>query len=128
VSRNDDTLDKNDLETILKVNAKSIELLTETSDQYEEIIKRMADIEDNEQAIKSDLQMIKGDIAIIKEEVKEEIKEMRIDVAIIKELKGGIKKEIEDIQKTQFKILLLISTGVVNLIVTIISLLASWKH
>lgn len=87
----DGALQKSDIETIIKVNSKAIELQGEVSDQYEEIVSSLSDIKDKQ------------------EEIDEKLVE--------------INKEIKDIGKTQFKILLLISSGIISVIVQIISLL-----
>lgn len=87
----DEFLQKSDVETIIEVNKKAIELQTETSDQYEEMI-------DHAHEMKK-----------LQEKNSEDIAE--------------IKKEVKDINKTQFKILLLLSSGIISLIVQIAVLL-----
>jgi chromosome segregation ATPase len=87
----DSVLQKSDIETIIKVNSKAIELQGEVSDQYEEVISSLSEIKN---------------------------KQEDIDDRIIE-----INKEIKDIGKTQFKILLLISSGIISVIIQVISLL-----
>lgn len=95
-----DALQKSDLNTIIEVNNKAIELQTEVSDQYEEIIS----------SVKTNTETL--DSFILQQNViNENIKE--------------INREIKEINKLQFKIMILISTGIVSLIVQIASLI---KH
>ena len=82
-------IDKSDLDTILKVNNKAIEIQSEISEQYETIV------EDSE-------------------DIKKEIK-------TIGERMSEMKTEIKEINKSQFKILVLLSAGVLNLIVQILA-------
>lgn len=82
-------IDKSDLETILKVNNKAIEIQSEISEQYETIVE--------------DADSIKKKIETIGERMVE------------------MKSEIKEINKSQFKILVLLSAGVLNLIVQILA-------
>ena len=81
--------DRTDLETILKVNNKAIEIQSEISEQYETIVE--------------DADSIKKKIETIGEKMVE------------------MKGEIKEINKSQFKILVLLSAGVLNLIVQILA-------
>lgn len=90
-NRNDNILEKSDIETIIKVNNKAIELQTEISDQFEDVISLVKKTND--------------EINRVSDDVKD------------------IKKEITDLNKLQFRILLLLSSGVISLLVQIIILL-----
>jgi hypothetical protein len=87
---NDNFLDRSDLETILKVNNKAIEIQTEIFEQYETVVE--------------DADFIKKKTLSIDEKLAE------------------IKTEIKEINKSQFKILVLLSAGVINLVVQIVSI------
>lgn len=90
-NKEDAILQKSDLDTIIKVNNRAIELQTEISEQYEEIISYM------------------GKVSEKQEKLIEDIKE--------------IKKEIYEINKSQFKLILLLSSGIVSLIIQVLVLL-----
>lgn len=96
--RNLNGLDKSDIDTIIKVNNKAIELQTEVSDQYEELISNFSD------------------------NLSSTEKSQDIQTKILDEIKE-IKKEVVDINKLQFRILLLLSTGMISLIIQVITLL-----
>jgi hypothetical protein len=91
--KNNDTLQKSDLETIIKVNNKSIELHTEISEQYETIIEAT-------------------------ETIVKAVNESQCNKSDIQEIKA----EIKEINKTQFKIWILLTSGIASLIIQIISL------
>jgi division protein CdvB (Snf7/Vps24/ESCRT-III family) len=91
-------LQKSDFDTILQVNQKAIELQTETSEQYETII------DSNHDATRA-LEKLEDRLDKVFDEI------------------NMIKKDINEINKLQFKVLLLISSGVVSLLIQIIILL-----
>lgn len=92
--KDEETLQKADIDTILSVNKKAIELYTENSEQNEEIIEYLSSI--------------KGDTKTLVEKQKE------------------MADEIKTIEKAQFKLLVLLGSGVVSLVLQLIQLLA--KH
>lgn len=87
----DSALQRSDIETIIKVNSRAIELQGEVSDQYEEIISSLSDVKDTQERIQED--------------------------------NDEIKKEIKDISKAQFKIQILLTSGIVSVIIQIFTLL-----
>ena len=91
--KNDNLLDKSDLDTILQVNNKAIEIQNAISEQYETIV--------------DDSDHVKKKVISIEEKISE------------------MKLEIKEINKSQFKILVLLSAGVINLVVQIVSMI---KH
>ena len=92
--RDEEILQKADIDTILSVNKKAIELYTENSEQNEEIIEYLS-------SIKSDTK---------------ELVEKQKDIA----------NEIKTIERAQFKLMVLLGSGIVSLIIQFIQLLA--KH
>ena len=93
-SYNENELEKSDLITILEVNKKLVELLVETSSQFEDIISKI-------------------------EYCEKHISDVKVDI------KEKIISDIKEINNNQFKILILLSTGVISLIIQIITML---KH
>src|SRR5215469_14981299 len=91
-------LRKEDLELVLKVNEKAIEVQTEISDQFEEIINYG---EDNNGLLK---------------EILAENKRFKEDL-------DKLHKDMKEMKDTQFKIYLLLATGIVSLIIQVISIL-----
>lgn len=59
---NENILEKSDLETIIKVNNKAIELQTETNEQYEEVISKLNIEAEKTKNVKEDITEIKKDI------------------------------------------------------------------
>jgi chromosome segregation ATPase len=94
----DGTFNKSDMETIIKVNNKAIELQNETSEQYEEMIS-------------------------LEEKNAEKIEKLEDEISDLKKMSEKIEKGIEEISKTEFKILILLTSGIVSLIMQIVSLL-----
>lgn len=95
---NGSLLEKSDLYTIIQVNNKAIEIQSEITSQYEEVIESLETVSDSNNKI------------------VDKIAEIKLD-------HKDIKADIKEINKTQFKILVLLSAGVLNLIVQIISML-----
>jgi hypothetical protein len=100
-SFDDEILHKSDMEEVISVNTKAIELHTEISEQNEEVISLLGNLN------------TKMDKIIIHQDS-------------IGEKQREIYKEVKDIERNQFKVLILLSTGIVSLIIQLISLLA--KH
>lgn len=94
----DGTFNKSDMETIIKVNNRAIELQNETSEQYEEIIS-------------------------LEEQNASKIEKLEDEVSDLKKMTEKVEKGIEEISKTEFKILILLTSGIVSLIMQIVSLL-----
>jgi len=86
-----DTLQRADIDTIIQVNNKAIELQTEISDQYEEIISTVESMSHTNHKI------------------LDEVREMN--------------KEIKEINKLQFKIMLALGSGFVSLIIQVLYML-----
>lgn len=84
-------LSKSDLETILQVNNKAIEIQNDIAEQYENIV-------DNTDAIVKSIDNIDNNIS-------------------------EIKKEMKDINKEQYRMMILLSSGIISLIVQIITML-----
>lgn len=93
-----DKLDRSDLDEVLKVNAKAIEISNQISDQYEELLDRNTHLSNK----------------------IDQLLESRVE---IKEIHNELKIELKEIKKTSDKILLLLGTGVISLIAQIITLL-----
>lgn len=83
-------LQKSDIETIIQVNNKAIELQNEISDQYEDILSTMTRISMRQDNIERDI--------------------------------VEIRKESKEIAKTQFKVLVILSSGIVSLIFQIFNM------
>lgn len=92
--RDEETLQKADIDTILSVNKKAIELYTENSEQNEEIIECLSSIKN--------------------------------DTKTLAEKQKDMADEIKTIERAQFKLLVLLGSGVVSLVLQLIQLLA--KH
>ena len=88
-----DILQRGDIDTIIEVNNKAIELHSEISDQYEEIISAQNKLMISQGKIDDDIR--------------------------------SIKKDMDELNKNQFKIILLLSTGIISLI---IQLVAAFRH
>jgi hypothetical protein len=85
-----DNINKKDLEIILEVNKKAIEIETEMVDQNEEIINLLTENKDNQELV-----------------------DEKLDKII---------KQCEDINKDLFKIQVLFLTGLLSLVVQVISI------
>lgn len=86
-----DIVQRGDIDTIIEVNNKAIELYSEIADQYEEIISGQSKL------------------LLSQTKIDEDIK--------------SIKKDMDELNKSQFKIILLLSTGIVSLIIQLVSAL-----
>jgi predicted nucleic acid-binding Zn-ribbon protein len=93
MDKRDRDAQRGDIDTILEVNKKAIELHTEISDQYEEIIATQNKMIASQTKIDDDIK--------------------------------AIKKDMDELNKSQFKIILLLSTGIISLI---IQLVAAFRH
>lgn len=97
-----DHINKKDLEVILEVNKKAIELETEMVDQNEEIIKVLLELKEKQVDLETSFTEIEETLSKMDEEIKEDITE---------------------INKNLFKIQVLFITGLLSLIVQIIQMI-----
>lgn len=91
-------LQMSDIDTIIKVNNKAIELQTETSEQYEEILAAIS-------------------------EINIKVENIKIKQDNLEDYTFEIKKLLTELEKAQFKLYVLLSSGIVSLIIQFAMLL-----
>lgn len=96
------SISKNEIDTILQVNKNAIELQTQTSNQYEEII---SELDDNKANTEINTKML--------DKVKEDVSE--------------VKKSTQEIKESIFKLNVLVASGLFSLILNIIQFLLTLK-
>lgn len=96
------SISKNEIDTILQVNKNAIELQTQTSNQYEEII---SELDDNKKNTEGNSKLL--------DKVKEDVSE--------------VKKSTQEIKESIFKLNVLVASGLFSLILNIIQFLLTLK-
>lgn len=106
---NNKQLDKDDIDLLLEVNKKAIELQTEISNQYEEIIDALEEMDDETSQNKDNI-----------EKIIEVNKNLRDDF-------DKLSKDIKEIKDSMFKTGVLISAGIVSIIIQIVEIFLHFK-
>jgi ABC-type transporter Mla subunit MlaD len=122
-------INKRDLDIILEVNKKSIEIETEVAGQNEEIIELLQETIEYSKETDKKATQISGDVKTLVDignNVSSKTKD--IDDAVdafdkkIAEMSSSINKKIDDLQKDIFQIKILFSSGLISLAVQIIQM------
>lgn len=113
-------LDKKDVELLLEVNKKAIELQTETSSQYEDLIEGLEAIEKENRDNRTDIIKIKEIASELDETVSDLKKEMKSDIE-------KLDSKLKEIKDSMFKTGVLISAGIISLVVQIIEIFIHFK-
>lgn len=118
--REDDSLSRSDLDAIIDVNKRAIELQIEVAAQNEKVI------EDIEESIKIGSDIKRDTESTLKElsTLKTDIKEYKKDVT---DKIDEVKKKVDELDKSQFKIYALLTTGAIAIILQIIQIIIGWK-
>ncbi len=106
---NNKQLDKDDIDLLLEVNKKAIELQTEIANQYEEIIDALEEMDDETAHNKDNIEKI---------------------IEVNKNLKDDfdkLSKDIKEIKDSMFKTGVLISAGIVSIIIQIVEIFLHFK-
>lgn len=106
---NNKQLDKDDIDLLLEVNKKAIELQTEISNQYEEIIDAIEEMDDETSQNKVNLEKL---------------------IDINKDFEIGLEKlskDVKEIKDSMFKTGVLVSAGIVSIIIQIIEIFLHFK-
>lgn len=127
VKRDDESLSKSDLDAIIEVNKKAIEVQVEVAAQNEKVIE---DLEENIQLshnLKRDTESTLRELSSLKTEMKEHKSDVveKIDDAV--EKIDDVKKKVEELDKSQFKIYAILTTGAIAIILQIIQLFLGLK-
>ena len=113
--RNNSDLQRSDLDTIIEVNNKAIELHTEVADAYETIIEKIDESTTHQGKILNEIEAFDERLETQQNKIEERVDEIKDEVKYIKE-------EIKEINKSQFRIQVLLVSGVLSVIAQIISL------
>lgn len=113
-------LDKKDVELLLEVNKKAIELQTETSSQYEDLIEGLEAVEKENRDNRTDIIKIKEIASELDETVSDLKKEMKSDIE-------KLDSKLKEIKDSMFKTGVLISAGIISLVVQIIEIFIHFK-
>lgn len=108
-------LDRRDLDLILEVNRKSVELETLAASQNEDIICELKEIADSSKLV---LDLIKEE-STVHDNSREKI---NIKVDSFDEKLDTIIKKFNDFDKSLFEIKILFATGVIGLIIQVVQL------
>ena len=106
---NNKQLDKDDIDLLLEVNKKAIELQTEISNQYEEIIDAIEEMDDETSQNKVNL-----------EKLIDTNKDFEIGLE-------KLSKDVKEIKDSMFKTGVLVSAGIVSIIIQIIEIFLHFK-
>jgi len=106
------SISKNDIETILKVNKEAIELQTQVSSQYEEIIEEISELTDVNKKLKEATEKIKEEVSDLKK-IKEDISE--------------IKKINQENKEALLKLNIVLGSGIITTIIAIIQIILNIK-
>jgi hypothetical protein len=121
VKREDDSLSKSDLDTIIEVNKKAIEVQIEVAAQNEKVIE---DLEENikiSEGLKRDTESTLKELSSLKEDIKDFKKDIE------KKIDDDVKKKIDELDKSQFKIYAILTTGSIAVILQIIQIILGFK-
>jgi chromosome segregation ATPase len=113
-------LDKKDVELLLEVNKKAIELQTETSSQYEDLIEGLEAVEKENRDNRTDIIKIKEIASELDATVSDLKKEMKSDIE-------KLDSKLKEIKDSMFKTGVLISAGIISLVVQIIEIFIHFK-
>lgn len=119
-AKNDDLLSKSDLDSILEVNKKAIEVQIEVASQNEKVIEALEEVNEKEDSIKKDIEYLVKDVDTIQDNIKESKKEIMDKI-------DSLKKAIDELDRTQFKIHAVLTTGAIAVILQIIQIVLNWK-
>lgn len=118
--REDDSLSRSDLDTIIEVNKKAIEVQVEVAAQNEKVIE---DLEENikiNESIKRDAESALRELSSLKQEIKDCKKDI---LDKVEEVEG----KVDELDKSQFKLYALLTTGAIAIILQIIQLFLNFK-
>jgi len=126
--RDDDSLSRSDLDAIIEVNKKAIEVQVEVAAQNEKVIE---DLEENikiSENVKRDTESALKEMSVLKQDIKEAKKDItdKID-EVKKKIDEDVKKKIDELDKSQFKIYAILTTGAIAIVLQIIQLVLGWK-
>lgn len=113
IKNKSDLISKQDLETILQVNKKSIEIETEVANQNEEILETLAK---NESLIQS-----------IDSKIEKKLEKINLELEKNKENNIKIFENFTNINKSLFEIKVLFGVGAISIILQIIQFLVNYK-
>lgn len=103
-----DALSKADLDIIIATNKKSIELQLANDEQFGELVGRTEELKGGQERNLTGQRDIREDLKDIKSMLRDELKE--------------IKSTLKELERNHFKLMLVLGTGIVGLIVQVITL------
>ena len=118
--REEDSLSRSDLDAIIEVNKKAIELQVEVAAQNEMFIEDLEESKQISENIKRDTESTLREIALLKLDVKDSKKDT------LDKLKD-IEKKVDELDKSQFKIYALLTTGTIAVILQIVQIILNLK-
>lgn len=118
--REDDSLSRSDLDTIIEVNKRAIELQVEVAAQNEKVIEDLEENKKINEATKRDTESALKELSSLKQDIKDYKKDVLDKVE-------EVKTKVDDLDKSQFKLYALLTTGAVAIILQIIQLFLTWK-
>ena len=113
IKNKSDLISKQDLETILQVNKKSIEIETEVASQNEEILEFL----ENNQKLIQDIDL----------KIDKKLEKISLELEKNKENNVKITENFNIINKSLFEIKVLFGVGAVSIILQIIQFLSNYK-
>ncbi len=120
VKREEDSLSRSDLDAIIEVNKRAIELQIEVAAQNEKVIEDLEEVVKIENDIKRDTESALRELSSLKQDIKDNKKDTfeKID---------DVKKKVDELDKSQFKIYALLTTGAIAVILQVIQLFLNYK-
>lgn len=120
IKREDELLSRSDLDSIIDVNKKAIELQVEVSAQNEKVIEDLAENTKITENIKRDTESTLKELSFNKQDSKD----YKNDIL---EKIDEIKDKVDKLDKNQFKIYVILTTGAIAIVLQIIQLFLNWK-
>lgn len=115
-----DNLSKGDLDTILEVNKKAIEVQVEVASQNENIIEELEESKELKFKIIKDIENVDRKIDYLKIENKEYHEDNIIKIS-------ELSKKVDDFALSQAKIYFVLTAGGIATILQLIQIILNWK-
>ena len=128
IKRDDESLSKSDLDAIIEVNKKAIEVQVEVAAQNEKVIEDLEENIELSHTVKRDTESTLKELSSLKQDMKEHKKDITDKIEHVVEKIDDVKKKVEDLDKSQFKIYAILTTGAIAIILQIIQLFLGLKH
>lgn len=118
--REDDSLSRSDLDTIIEVNKRAIEVQVEVAAQNEKVIEELEESKKINEAIKRDTESALKELSSLKQDIKDYKKDVLDKVE-------EVESKVDELDKSQFKLYALLTTGAIAIILQIIQLFLGFK-